>query len=139
MLTRRTLMIAMAAAPLRADSADQVREVLASFASALSDSNDSLALDAFDKSMPEYERLRANIAAMVNEAAIENSIDVLENDGDDQKRTMLVDWVLRIEQRTGATAAVRRQQKVTVKFEKRGRKWKIVGLDPVSFFDMPRF
>jgi hypothetical protein len=53
-------------------------------------------LDAFDRSMPEYDRLSGNVAALVRDAAIQNSIDVLSNDGDDQSRTVSLTFALRV-------------------------------------------
>jgi hypothetical protein len=89
--------------------------------------------------MPEYQRLSGNIAALVRDAAIQNSIDVLSNKGDDQARTITADWIMTIAQRTGAAAVIRRHEQVKLKCEKRGKHWRIVSVEPVSFFDAPRF
>jgi len=79
--------------------------------------------------MPQYERLRDEIRDLFGTAQeIGSTIDVITDDGDGQKRTLDLDWLLKIDN------AEPRRQIVKCQVEKQGKKWKITTLDPVEFF-----
>ncbi len=137
--TRRALLLAAAATCLRADSADQVRSLIVSLATALSEGNAAEFMAAFDKAMPGYEALWINVTALVRDAAVQSAVDILSNEGDDHARAVEADWLLHMTHRTGAGEVVRRRERVKCKAEKRGKKWRIAAFDPPAFFKPPRF
>lgn len=146
-MTRRALLLASLAARLRADSADDVWELIASAARALSEAtalpppNRGGAgpfLSFFDPRMPGYETLRANVAALIDQADLQSTLDPVDNDGDDRARNLSVDWQLRLTDPATGVTATRRQEIVKCRVEKQGRKWRIVSLEPLSFFAPPR-
>jgi hypothetical protein len=53
---------------------------------------------------------------------------VITDEGDDQKRSLDLDWLLKID-----TDDPRRQI-VKCQIEKQGKKWKIISLEPIEFF-----
>jgi len=59
---------------------------------------------------------------------IGSTTDVISDAGDDQKRMLELDWVLKID--SGAP----RRQIVQCQVEKQGKKWRITSLEPVEFF-----
>jgi len=59
---------------------------------------------------------------------IGSTIDVIRDEGDDQKRTLDLDWLLKIDTDNP------RRQVVQCQVEKQGKKWKITKLEPVNFF-----
>ena len=147
-MTRRTLLALPFAMALRADSARDVWDLLGDAASALSDGNASGFLEAFDPKMAGYQKLRADVEALVQETepdprglggreGIFCSIGPVSDKGDDHERELELDWILDIRQRQGAVGATRRQQNVKIRVEKQGKKWRIVSFDPAGFFAPP--
>jgi hypothetical protein len=86
-------------------------------------------LAQFDQQMPEYDKLRDEIRELVATAQeIGTTIDVITDEGDDDKRMLDLDWLLKIDNGDA------RRQIVKCRVEKQGKKWKITALDPVEFF-----
>ena len=137
-MTRRALLFATAAAGLRADSADDVWDVLAGMASALTRGEPADFLGAIDRAMPGYERLRASLIALARDYQVETAIDLVSNEGNDRARTVEADWLLRLTPLQYAAETVRRRERVVVKMEKQGKRWKVVSLDPLAVLDPPR-
>jgi hypothetical protein len=138
-MTRRTLLLVPFAARLVADSAQEVWDLFASMASALSEANAIVFMNAFDPAMPGYEALRANVTGLLNEAQVQSSIDLVEDNGDDRSRTVELDWLLHIVDQYDNALAERRQQRVKCRVEKSGKKWRVASLDPLQFFAPPHF
>ena len=134
--TRRALLFAALAPRLRADSADQVWDVIGSLASSLGNGHGAEFLDAFDPAMPGYQELHANVTALLAQADVQSAIDLVDNQGDDRTRTVEVDWLLSIT-RPADVSAAKRQDHVKSRFEKQGRRWRIVWLEPLAFFAPP--
>ncbi len=137
-MTRRTLVLLCLSASVRADSGDQVWDVIADMAAALSSGNAAGFMARLDRAMPGYERLRANVAAITRYTDIQSTIDPLENEGDDHARTVVADWLLVLKPQDAIGELARRRERVTCKLEKRGRRWLVVGLEPQSLFEPPR-
>ena len=142
-VTRRTLIALAGCAALRADSADDAFDVVASAARALSEAT-SLAppnrggpeifLSYFDSKMPGFAILRDNAAALIRQNDISCTLDPVANEGDDKRRDLDVDWTLRLVETSTGIVARERHEKVKVRVEKQGRKWRITALEPLSFF-----
>ena len=139
-MTRRALLLAPLLLPLAAgsaaDPAQEVVDLITSAAASLSAGNAAAFLAAFDRAMPGYETLRANITALERQAEVQSSIDLVENEGDDRRRSLELDWILRIRREQEATPG-RRQQRVKCRVEKSGKKWRIIALEPLEFFAPP--
>ena len=104
-------------------------EVFRDIAEALANRDADVFLDQFDRQMPGYETLRDEIRELLAVTQeIGTTVDVISDEGDEQKRSLELDWVLKID-----TADPRRQI-VKCRAEKQGKKWKITALDPVEFF-----
>ena len=136
-LTRRALLFSAAALVRAADPAEEAWELITAMAAALASGADVEFLSACDPSMPGHAALRANVAALVAVADIESAIDPVRNTGDAAARELEVDWQLSLVDRAGLQRVTRRRQVVKCKLEKRGRGWKVMTLDPVSFFAAP--
>src|SRR5438128_3365513 len=132
-MTHRALVLICMAAPLLADPAAEAWDLVSAAASALSQSNAVYFLSLCDSGAPAYQSLRTNVTALLDAADVQSSIDLLSNDGDDRRRTLEVDWLLRIVSRGGAARSVERRQQVKCILEKRGKKWRIVALEPAAF------
>jgi len=129
-VTRRIL-IATLATPLFAGS-QEVLDTLTAIASALSAGNAIAFLKPFDRGMPEYDYFSSNAIALVEQAEIVCSIDILTESGDDENRSAKLDWLLQLQPKAPNARMERRRRIVTVQLSKRGGKWKIVAFDPMS-------
>ncbi len=104
-------------------------EVFRLASEALANQDADAFLDQFDPKMPQYEKLRGEIQDLFGVAQeIGSTIDVITDEGDDQKRTLELDWLLKIDN------AGPRRQIVKCLVQKQGKKWKITALEPVEFF-----
>jgi murein L,D-transpeptidase YcbB/YkuD len=104
-------------------------EVFRAASEALANRDADAFLDQFDSKMPQYEKLRDEIQELFGAAQeIGSTIDVITDEGDEQKRMLELDWLLKIHNGDP------RRQIVKCQVEKQGKKWKITALDPVEFF-----
>jgi len=109
-----------------------VLQFFASTAGALADNNSQVFLAAFDRDMPGYAKLHDEIDGLLAAYAVGSTIEVVNDAGDDRKRTLELDWVLSI---TGENAgATQRREIVKCRIEKQGKQWKITSLEPIEFF-----
>lgn len=134
-MTRRALMVLPLAVCCRgADAAQEVLDLVADAAGSLSAGNVSGFLKAFDPAMEGYAKLRENVTGLIAQGEVQSLIDPLEGEGDDRGRAEQFQWTLRLQRGQQDTSWVRREAVVKCRVEKRGGKWRIVGLEPISFF-----
>ena len=85
-------------------------------------------LEHFDPDMPGYAQLRENVEDLVSHTSVSSAVEFVTDEGDDNKRTLDLDWVLEIpDQRP-------RRQVLKCTIERRGKKWKFTALALVEFF-----
>jgi hypothetical protein len=131
-MQRRLFLLASVAARLRADAAQQVFDLFTSMATALGASEPSPFLDAFDRGMPEYQKLAGYIEAITSQSDLVCSIDVRSNEGSEEERTVELDWLLQLT--APQMPVVRRREKIKCRLRRQGKKWKITSLTPLDFF-----
>jgi hypothetical protein len=85
-------------------------------------------LDKFDPRMPGFAAFRDEIEAVVAAGHVGSVIDFVTDEGDDQRRTLQLDWLLHIEDQQP------RRQILKCTIERQGKKWKITALEPIDFF-----
>lgn len=128
----KQLLVSLLAASLMASGQNRPpahMEVFRAASEALANQDADAFLDQFDSKMPQYEKLRDEIQELFGVAQeIGSTIDVITDDGDDHKRTMELDWLLKIDNNDP------RRQIVKCQVEKQGKRWKITALEPVEFF-----
>jgi len=91
-MRRAAAVLFIATAFAFADAHDDVIEVVTSMADALTDvsgqgpnqvrGNVSAFMAAFSKDMPDYETLKSNVTALVNEGEISSTVEPLSEEGD---------------------------------------------------------
>jgi hypothetical protein len=133
-MTRRLLLLLPIAVCLRADSAKEAEDLIASAAGGLSAGRPEEFLEAFDPSMPEFEKLRRAVVGLASQADLSCSIEILSNEGDEAARALELDWILGIEDKDHNLNYTRRQKTVKCEVRKAGRKWRIVSFDPWELF-----
>ena len=137
-MRRRNFLLAAAIAALgRAGTDDELVELFRGMASALSDSNPAVFLRGIDPSMPGYSRLAANVTALIVQNELSNTIDFRDQKGDDRVQRVELDWLLDIKGKGDSLVFVRREEIVKCRLERQKRKWRVIALEPLSFFDPP--
>ena len=152
-MTRRGILFAIAGLPLLADDSSDVLELFTGVAAALSEANLIAFLRAFDRSMPGYEKLEADVSALLLQEAggvvetpegtpllqdeVQSSIDVLSDEKHDSERKVELDWFLQLVERQDTAAVTRRRERVRCRLTKMGKSWKIESLEPLAFLAPP--
>ena len=103
-------------------------------AAALADNNAPEFLDYFDRKMPGYDRLKSDVEALVNQADIHSGINQLSESGDEVE----VDWALDLTAMNEPTQTENRRATVHLRFEKKGKAWKVVSMDAIDLFAPPK-
>jgi len=135
-MRRRTLLLATLLIPaglVAASAKDQVFDLFAKIAEALSADDPLVFLHAIDHDMPHYDDFQVNLTALASQAEITNSIEVLSDQGDDEHRAEELDWYIQLVDKGDATVT-RRREVVHCRLERRAKKWKIVAIEPFSLF-----
>jgi hypothetical protein len=135
MLRRALLLFASTLAV--ADTRQEVIDVFGAMAAALSEGNPAVFLRAIDPSMPGYARFAGAVKALAAQNDLSSSIEISEQEGDVRVQTVELDWLLEIRGKDHSHLFVRRQNTVKCRLERRGSKWRIVSLEPASFFEPP--
>lgn len=137
-MTRRGLFLTMAAAlVLRADEAQDVRDFFGQLLSSLSEGNADQFMKNFDRSMPGYEMLAANVAALVGQTDVQSSVEVLSDEGTNSSRMLELDWFLQLVEPQPGGASKRRREQVHCTLARQGKKWRITRMEPLSMFAPP--
>lgn len=143
-MRRRTFLCSVggAAAAIRtaraADAPQQVFDLFSKIASALSDDDPAMFVEAIDPAMPHAEDFRRDIVALTDLADLSNSLEVVSDAGDETHRTAEVDWFLEIVGKSESHTVERRREVVKFRLERKGKKWKIVSIEPLHFFAPPK-
>lgn len=127
-------MLAPLAAGVLAQDNQPGIDVLTEMAGALSEGNITAFLKPIDRSLPKYAELRDAVNALIEQNYVISTIEVLRNEGDDNRRSVDLDWFLQVEGKQPAASLRRRRQIVRCRLEKKKKKWFVVGLEPVEFF-----
>jgi len=136
-LARRAFLMALAA-PLLADTRQEILDLITELASALSEGNGLAFLDHIDHAMPDYQKLEQNILALTEQNEVSAAIDILKQEGDDRTQTVELDWLLQIRSREDNGPIERRRETVKCRAERKKKNWKIASLDPIALFAAPQ-
>ena len=133
----RVLLLAGLAASLvaLAEVPADVWKIFSDAAEGLANDDASVFLDQCDRNMPNYAALRANVEALVNGNQVISTIVTVSDEGDDQKRSLELDWLLALNDKENPDIRKdTRRGVVKCRVERQGKRWKIVSLEPVDFF-----
>lgn len=138
-MTRRAVIAAYLAAGRiwAADPAREVWEVITGMAAGLGRADPGEFLAPCDKALPGYSGLSANVSGLVAQVEVESGVDPVRNEGDGRTREVEVDWLMHLADRAGLLRVTEREQAVKFRFERRGRAWKVISLEPIAFFAPP--
>jgi len=120
---------------LIADTHDEIVDVVSNMANALSTVNAPKFMDAIDKSMPDYDKLKNDVVALMNQTEVTSSIETLKEEGDDTRRTVDLDWFLEVRSLAPDGPIERRREIIHCELVRKDTKhWKIASLKPLDFF-----
>src|ERR1700686_591250 len=122
---RRFFLLAIAATGLaRGDTQQELIDLFASMASALSEANPDVFLRAIDPAMPGYERFASNIRALATQNNLSNSVEIVSQKGDDRVQDVELDWLLEISGKGQSLVFIRREVIVKCRLERQKKKWR---------------
>lgn len=135
---RSVLTVAIWTLAAYADTHGDVVDLFASMAAALSDDNPAGFMKAIDRKMPEYERLKAQLEALVQNSEVGSAVEPLNDEGDESKREIDLDWYMELRSRVPGGPSTQRRSVIHCQVEKEGKRWRVVSLKPAEFFDAPK-
>lgn len=127
-LTATLAFAAMAAPPQ--DAVD----FLGSLTEALSNNDSAAFLEGFDPAMPAYDELRQRVEAMLGEAEVAATIEIRNDETKSGTIDLDVEWSLQLTSRSAGDLRETRGMPVRLRLERKGKKWKVTSLDPVTIF-----
>jgi hypothetical protein len=133
----RLLLLAGFIAPLLvfAEAPADVLRLITDAAEALANDDASGFLDQFDRNMPGYAELRANVEGLLNANETISTVETVSDQGDDRKRSLELDWLLALNEKNAAGGRKETRRGILkCSVERQGKRWKIVALGPIAFF-----
>ena len=112
-------------------SHETLLDVVLQFASGLSEGNAESAIAQLDTTQPAMSKLSYQIRALIANGQISATIDPLEWI---DNSTVILDWFFELKSEEDAGGTVRKRERITCRFAKKGKRWKIVALEPAEFF-----
>jgi hypothetical protein len=113
----------------------EVLDLFREAAEALANDDANAFLSKFDRNMAGYAELRDVIAGLLAAHDVGSTIEVVNDEGDDRKRSLDLDWLLVIgEKNSDSGQRETRRRVLQCRIERQGKQWKITALEPVEFF-----
>ena len=134
MIVRLLILLLLTRIPLVGDAEQDITEVVSTLAAALSDNNAPRFLKILDPAMPAYRQLEHDVTSLMSDTLIGCSVDLIGNTGADTAQQADLDWYMVLSSKHDTNLIERRRTKVTIKIEKRGKKWIVTAFNPVSIF-----
>jgi hypothetical protein len=116
------------------DAEQDVTDVVSTLAGALGDDNPQLFLKNLDHGMAGYRQLEQDIVALAAENFISCTVEVISSNGTGSALTADLDWYMSLKSQQDENLIERRRTKVTIKIEKRGKKWVVTSFSPITIF-----
>ena len=129
------LFFALSSGLALADPPQPVKDLLRDAVNALSGDDASSFMDLIDRSFKDYAALHEEIVGLLAKYEAGSNIVIVNDFGDDAKRTLDLDWLLTLHDKNdGSNPDQTRRQLIKCQVQKQGKRWKIVSLQPLDFF-----
>jgi hypothetical protein len=139
-VTRRALLFTPAVIPLlRGDASDDVWALFVKLAAALAEDNVPGFMDGIDPEMTGFEQLKTNVDGMIQQAELRSIIEKVSDSGDDQARSVQLNWFLQLKRRGSGDRTEERQKVIKCDVALQRKRWRVVSIDPIEFFAPPNF
>lgn len=137
MRRRLFLLGSLTAIAARGDARQEVIDLFGSMAAALTENTPDVFLRALDPSMPNYAQITSNVTALAAQNDLSSAIEISKQEGGEDTQVVELDWILEIRGRGQSQLSERRQMVVRSRLERQKKKWRVMSLEPVSFFAPP--
>ncbi len=127
-------LLGLLAVPSPADRAADVLAQLNHVATALTDGNSADAMSPFDKSFPDYEKLRNYFDGLTSAFQLVNEVNVTDEQDSETETKVTLNWTLNLTD-LGLGYTGHRTGEINVRFLLRDGKWKIVDFSPTDLFN----
>lgn len=129
------LWAALSSAAQLGDAPGQIRLAVRDASRALQAANAPLFLAAFDRQeFAGYGELREQVTALVAQRRIASSVAVESVQGGPVEWTVDVDWLIELTHKLDPSPPEQRRDILKLRVRKRGRRWRVVDLQPLTFF-----
>ena len=131
----RGALIFIAATIAWAEPPADVLDLFHEAAEALANDDANAFLAKFDRNMAGYAALRDEVVGLLAAHDVGSTIEVVNDQGDEQRRSLDLDWLLVIsEKNSDSGQRETRRQVLKCRIERQGKQWKIVALETAEFF-----
>jgi hypothetical protein len=130
LIPRRTLLAVVAAPLLRAQDRAAYIDILGGMAAALASAEPAEFMRYIDESAPDRERLRSLVGALLAQAEVTSSVEVIEVSAGVAR----ADWYMEVRTRAAGAPIERRRRELTVKLNGQRR---VTDLRPIDIFSPP--
>ncbi len=134
-MRRREWILLPAVSLLRGDEQQQLTDWLGELAARLSEDDPEDFLHAFDKEL--RGRIESNVRGMLQGWEVASTVDILSIAGEGDRRTLELDWFLRLKPRSLVGATTERRKPLNMVLRRAGKAWRVVDLTPIDFFSPP--
>ena len=115
--------------------AEAVRRLIRDASRAIQSGNAALFLSSFDRrAMAGFDRFQDEVAALTAQRRIASSVQIGPPEGDPDECTVQVDWLLNLTPKLDPGPVERRHETLLLEVRRRGKRWKIVRVEPGNFF-----
>ena len=134
MIARLLVLLLLVRVPLFGDAEQEITDVVTTLASALSDDNLQRFFKTLDSALPGFDQLEHDLTGLASVTQIGCSVDLISHKGTDTAQEADLDWYMVLSSKQDQNLIERRRTKVTLKMEKRGKKWIVTAFTPISIF-----
>ena len=134
MMARLLILLLLVRLPLFGDAEQDITDVITTLTSALSGDNPQLFLKTLDRAMPNYLQIEHDLTGLASANQIGCSVDLISNSGTATSQQADLDWYMVLSSKQDQNLIERRRTKVTIKMEKRGKRWIVTDFNPISIF-----
>lgn len=121
---------------LKAHAAEETPfSVLAQLATALSENDVDGALSAFDPAMKDRGEIENRLEALVKQADIACSLDIVADDETGAIHKLDVDWLFELTSQADESRLQRRRERVAIEMRLVKGHWRITSLSPLKILD----
>jgi hypothetical protein len=94
-------------------------------------------LSRFDPATAEYPEVEVNVRGLASTWVIEPALQLTSNEGDDERRSLEIDWAMTLTNPVDKGRSLRKEETVKCVIAKRGKKWLIVSFAPLALLGPP--
>lgn len=127
--------VAVAGAAQPTDAPGQIRLAVRDASRALQAGNAPLFLAAFEREeFAGFPELREQVTALAAQRRIASSVAVESVRGGPVEWVVEVDWLIELTHKLDPSPPEQRRDTLTLRVRKRGKRWRVVDLQPAAFF-----